>query len=73
MQDMICNMYANFVIQKLVTAADEGQLRVLVEVAQRNMGTIMRYPHGRQVLAHIQKVLTDRRMQSDIQGYVPGQ
>ncbi|KAK3132200.1 hypothetical protein QOZ80_6AG0517380 [Eleusine coracana subsp. coracana] len=71
--DMICNMYANFVIQKLVTAADKGQLRMLVEVAQRNMDTIMKCPHGRQVLAHIQKVLTDRGMSSDIQGYVPGQ
>ncbi|KAK3120760.1 hypothetical protein QOZ80_9AG0693310 [Eleusine coracana subsp. coracana] len=63
---MMCHLYANFVIQKMVTAADEGQLGLLVEVAHRNMAMIMRHQHGRLVLAHIQKVLGERGMRLDM-------
>jgi hypothetical protein len=54
---MMCHLYANFVIKKLATVAEKGQLNVLAEVARRNANTILRYSHGKHVLTHIQSVV----------------
>jgi hypothetical protein len=64
-QEMMRHMYASFVIQKLVRSTDEGQLRVLAEVAHRNRATIVKCPQGRHVIANIQRALKTSR-----EGYV---
>jgi hypothetical protein len=43
------------VIQKLVRSMDEGLLRVLAEVAYRNMATIDKCPQGRHVIANMEE------------------
>ncbi|KAK3139833.1 hypothetical protein QOZ80_5AG0391240 [Eleusine coracana subsp. coracana] len=62
--DMMCHEYANFVIQKLVMTAEVRQLYLLVEVAHGNVATIMRYRHGRNVLACMRRVLMHRGISS---------
>ncbi|XP_062230096.1 pumilio homolog 3-like [Phragmites australis] len=58
--DMMVHLYANFVIQTMVVTAEEWQLALLVEVARRNLGTLTRYPQGRQVVSAMERFLGAR-------------
>ncbi|PUZ45906.1 hypothetical protein GQ55_8G262000 [Panicum hallii var. hallii] len=49
--DMMINPYANYVIQKMVFMAEEEQVRLLVDVASRNVAYLRRYSHGQHVIA----------------------
>lgn len=62
-QDMMIHPCASYVIQKMVAMAEEHQVRVLVGVARDNMANLKRYPPGRNVIAFIEKFLSDKGMQ----------
>lgn len=56
------NRYANFVIQKMVVTAEEHQVGLLLDVARKNADNLKRYPHGRHVIAAMEKFLSARGM-----------
>ena len=56
--DMMINPYANYVIQKMVLMAEEEQVRLLVDVASRNVAYLRRYSHGQHVLAAMERFLS---------------
>ncbi|PUZ74303.1 hypothetical protein GQ55_1G053900 [Panicum hallii var. hallii] len=58
--DMMIDPYASSVIQKMVVTAEERQVRVLVGVARSNAAKLMRYTHGRRVIAAIERFLAAR-------------
>ncbi|KAJ1262589.1 hypothetical protein BS78_09G120000 [Paspalum vaginatum] len=56
--DMMINPSANLVIQRMILKAEEQQVALLVSVARSNVDYLQRYPHGRHVIAAIERFLT---------------
>ena len=52
---MMIDANATSVIQRMVVTAEERQVRVLVDVARSNTTKLMRYTHGRCVIAVIER------------------
>jgi pumilio RNA-binding family len=59
---MMINPYANFVIQKMLVTAEEQQVVLLLDVARNNVDNLKRYPHGRHVIAAVEKFLSAKGM-----------
>jgi pumilio RNA-binding family len=60
--DMMINPYTNFVIQKMLVMAEEQQVGRLLDVARNNVDNLKRYPHGRHVIAAMEKFLSAKGM-----------
>ena len=56
--DMTINPYTNYVIQRMVFMAEEEQVRLLVDVASRNVAYLRRYSHGQHVIAAMERFLS---------------
>jgi hypothetical protein len=59
---MMISRYANFVIQKMVVTAEKQQVGLLLDVARNNADNLKRYPHGRHVIAAMEKFLSEKGM-----------
>jgi pumilio RNA-binding family len=59
---MMINPYVNFVIQKMLVTAEEQQVGLLLDVASNNADNLKRYPHGRRVIAAMEKFLSAKGM-----------
>ncbi|KAL6653550.1 hypothetical protein ACP70R_008474 [Stipagrostis hirtigluma subsp. patula] len=58
--DMMTNPCANFVIQKIIACAEDWQLEMIVDVARSNMARLLKYSHGRHVVAALERLLSER-------------
>lgn len=63
MQRMMINQYANYVIQKMIETADDWQCDVIVDVVRHNVSTLVKYTHGKHVIAKVEKFLRARGME----------
>ena len=57
---MMIHQYANYVIQRIIDVAQEWQVNVIVTLVRRNVSTLAKYPHGRHVMAQVEKVVNAR-------------
>jgi uncharacterized phage-associated protein len=60
MQDMMIHRYANYVVQTMISLADEWQFKVIIDVVNRNVAKLMAYIHGRHVIALAEKLINAR-------------
>jgi hypothetical protein len=57
---MMVHEYANFVIQRMLEVALEWQVDVIVKLVRRHEAMLSKYPHGRDVIAQVDKVVNAR-------------
>ncbi|KAK1647586.1 hypothetical protein QYE76_065391 [Lolium multiflorum] len=57
---MMVHEYANFVIQRMLEVALEWQVDVIVKLVRRHEAMLAKYPHGRDVIAQVDKVVNAR-------------
>ncbi|KAF7003322.1 hypothetical protein CFC21_018651 [Triticum aestivum] len=54
---MIIHQSANYVVRQMIDVMNDWQLYVIVDVLRRNRDTLVRYAHGRQVIAQVERLL----------------
>jgi pumilio RNA-binding family len=59
-QGMIVHEYANYVIQRMLEVSREWQVDVIVKLVRRHEAMLARYPHGRHVIAQVERVVNAR-------------
>lgn len=57
---MMVHQYANYVIQRILEVAREWQVDVIVKLVRRHEAMLAKYPHGRHVIAQVEKVVNAR-------------
>ncbi|XP_020170481.1 uncharacterized protein [Aegilops tauschii subsp. strangulata] len=54
---MIIHQYANCVVRQMIDVVNDWQFNVIVDVLRRNRDTLVKYAHGRQVIAQVERLL----------------
>jgi pumilio RNA-binding family len=54
------HQYANYVIQRILDVARDWQVDMIVKLVRCHAGMLSKYPHGRHVIAQVEKVLNAR-------------
>ncbi|KAK1647628.1 hypothetical protein QYE76_065433 [Lolium multiflorum] len=57
---MIVHEYANYVIQRMLEVSREWQVDVIVKLVRRHEAMLAKYPHGRHVIAQVERVVNAR-------------
>jgi pumilio RNA-binding family len=52
------DQYANYVVQKIIDLADDGQRRIIFDHIRPHIATLRRYTYGKHIIARIEKLNT---------------
>jgi pumilio RNA-binding family len=55
---MMKDQYANYVVQKIIDLADDGQRRIIFDHIRPHIATLRRYTYGKHIIARIEKLNT---------------
>lgn len=53
---MMRDQYANYVVQKIIDMADDGQRRLIIDHIKPHIATLRRYTYGKHIIARIEKL-----------------
>mmetsp|Transcript_1950 Transcript_1950/g.2660 ORF Transcript_1950/g.2660 Transcript_1950/m.2660 type:complete len:1160 (+) Transcript_1950:323-3802(+) len=60
LQQMVCDPYANYVVQKIIDVADEDQRNRIVNELRANSAQLKRYTFGKHIISRLEKLHAKR-------------